>query len=430
MVANKQGEITDLLQPFQRFGINLGLVRIKKLLAELGNPQEKVPFIHVAGTNGKGSVCAYLSSILTEAGYKTGRFISPHLISWNERISINNQYIGDDDLIKILHHIKEIIALRPADSPPEEYPTQFEVITAASWLYFAQCQVDVAVMEVGLGGRLDATNVSDRPLASIITSISREHWQRLGDTLAKIATEKAGVIKQGCPVVVGKLPPEAHEVVMEKIKTLQCPYILIEPAQKITKNQQPWATHQGIEYPLSLNGDIQLHNSAIAIATIQILINKGWHINNQAIIEGMKKTRWQGRLQWIKWQNKSILIDGAHNVDSAKILRNYVDTLDKKTTWVMGMLSTKDHQGILKTLLKSGDQLILVPVPDHSSTEPRELAHIAQQTCPDLDKIQIASELFQGLNQALTMTKNKANTIVICGSLYLLGYFLGNIPET
>ncbi|WP_069790016.1 bifunctional folylpolyglutamate synthase/dihydrofolate synthase [Cyanobacterium sp. IPPAS B-1200] len=428
-MTNRQGEINGLLEPFQRFGINLGLVRIRKLLAELGNPHERVPFIHVAGTNGKGSVCAYLSSVLTEAGYKTGRFISPHLICWNERICINNQHITDDSLIEILSHIKKTIALRPANTPAEEYPTQFEVITAAAWLYFAQYQVDVALMEVGLGGRLDATNVGDRPLASIVTSISREHWQRLGDTLGKIATEKAGVIKQGCPVIVGKLPPEAHEVVMEKIKTLQCPHTLIEPAQKITKNQESWATYKGIEYPLSLNGDIQLHNSAIAIATIQTLIKQGWHIDPQVIIQGMKKTRWQGRLQWTTWQNQPMLIDGAHNVDSAKILRKYVDTLHKKTTWVMGMLSTKDHQGILKTLLKSGDQLMIVPVPDHSSAEPTELAHIAQQTCPDLDKIKIESDLFKGLEQALVMANPEENTIVLCGSLYLLGHFLGKTQE-
>ncbi|AFZ48455.1 FolC bifunctional protein [Cyanobacterium stanieri PCC 7202] len=428
-MADGQKEINALLEPFQRFGINLGLVRIKKLLAELGNPQQKVPFIHVAGTNGKGSVCAYLSSVLTEAGYKTGRFISPHLVRWNERICINNEQIKDEDLLEILDTVQKTIALRPANSPPEEHPTQFEVITAAAWLYFAQSGVDVAVMEVGLGGRLDATNVGDRPLASIITSISREHWQRLGDTLAKIATEKAGIIKSERPVIVGQLPPEAHQVVMDKIEQLHCPYTIVEPAQKIVRDEQPWATYQGIQYPLSLNGDIQLQNSAVAIATIQTLQAQGWNIDPQAIIQGMKKTQWQGRLEWIQWKDHNILIDGAHNVDSARILRQYVDTLTKKTIWVMGMLSTKDHQGILKTLLKSGDQLILVPVPDHSSIDPQELAQIAHQTRNDLSKIEIENDLFQGLNRAVTINNQEQYNIVLCGSLYLLGYFLGNILQ-
>ena len=190
-------EIDKILGKFGRFGVDLGLERIEQLLADLGNPHQQVPIIHVAGTNGKGSVCAYLSNVLTQAGYQVGRYTSPHLISWSERICINGQPIPIEALRSLLLDIQAVIR------PEPDTPTQFEVVTAAAWLYFAQSQVDVAVMEVGLGGRLDATNVCDRPLVSIITSISRDHWQRLGPTLADIAREKAGILKPNCPAIVG-----------------------------------------------------------------------------------------------------------------------------------------------------------------------------------------------------------------------------------
>jgi dihydrofolate synthase/folylpolyglutamate synthase len=417
--VNQEQEISLILEPFQRFGISLALTRIEKLLKILGHPEKKVPIIQVAGTNGKGSVCAYLSSILTQAGYKTGRYTSPHLVSWRERICLNEQPISAAKLINILTEVTAVI------EPNSECPTQFEVITAAAWLYFAQSQVDIAIIEVGLGGRLDATNVCDRNLASIITSISREHWQRLGDTLRQIAQEKAGIIKPQCPVVVGKLPLEAQEVIREKISELKCPSVWVEPAQKMRKNGENWANYQGIEYPLSLAADIQLHNSALALATIKILQQQGWQISLSAIQTGMKKTRWRGRIEWVTWQNQQILIDGAHNVASAQVLREYIDTLPTKIIWLIGMLSTKDHQGILRTLLRPQDELLLVPVPDHSTAQPEELAQLAQEICPQLTSIKTFPDLELALNQALNqLIFPEEATIVICGSLYLLGYFL------
>ncbi|GAB1537629.1 hypothetical protein NUACC21_02780 [Scytonema sp. NUACC21] len=206
-------DIDSLLQPFHQFGVRLGLDTVFKLLANLGNPHHRVPIVHVTGTNGKGSVCAYLSSILTEAGYRTGRYISPHLIDWTERICLNEEPISSEEFYQLL---VQVIA---AINPEEESPTQFEVVTAAAWLYFAQQQVDVAVIEVGLGGRLDATNVSSHPLVTIITSISRDHWQILGPTIADIAREKAGILKSGCPTVIGYLPADVLGLVL--VATLQ-----------------------------------------------------------------------------------------------------------------------------------------------------------------------------------------------------------------
>jgi dihydrofolate synthase / folylpolyglutamate synthase len=417
--------IDKLLEPFQRFGVNLGLDRIVKLLANLGNPHHQVPVIHVAGTNGKGSVCAYLSSVLTEAGYRTGRYTSPHLVDWTERICLNEQAIASETLCQL------ILQVQAAISPDEESPTQFEVITAAAWLYFAQAKVDVAVVEVGLGGRLDATNVCSQPLVTIITSISREHWQQLGSTVAEIAREKAGILKPGCPAVVGILPTDAEKVVRSRTLELQCPYIAPQPARQVSPG---WAEYQTIEnskiikYPLPLQGQIQLANSSLALAALEILQQKGWQISEEAIINGMAKTKWLGRMQWITWRNHKLLIDGAHNPAAAQALREYVDSLDTpKVNWVMGMLSTKEHAEIFKALLRPNDQLYLTPVPDHSSADTSELAKLAQNICPELSYCQTYPDLLSALETAFRATDK---LVVLCGSLYLIGHFFATVQTT
>jgi dihydrofolate synthase/folylpolyglutamate synthase len=414
-----------LLQPFQRFGVNLGLDRIVKLLTNLGNPHHQVPVIHVAGTNGKGSVCAYLSSVLTEAGYRTGRYTSPHLVDWTERICLNEEAIASTRLYNLLLQVQAAI------SPDEESPTQFEVITAAAWLYFAQAQVDVAVVEVGLGGRLDATNVCSQPLVTIITSISREHWQQLGSTVAEIAREKAGILKPGCPAVVGILPADAEKVVRSRTLELQCPYIAPQPARQISPG---WAEYQTLEnsqiikYRLPLEGQIQLANSSLAIAALEILQQKGWQISQEAIINGIAKTKWLGRMQWTTWRNHKLLIDGAHNPAAAQVLRAYVDSLDTpKVNWVMGMLSTKDHAEIFQALLRPKDSLYLTPVPDDSSADTSELAKLAQKICP-LSYCQTYPNLLSALETAFSANNN---LVILCGSLYLIGHFFatGNTPD-
>ncbi len=411
--------ITSLLQSFQRFGVHLGLDRIKILLAQLDNPQQNIPMIHVGGTNGKGSVCAYLSSILMEAGYKVGRYTSPHLIDWTERICINNQPISESELETILIKIKNSI------NTIEDIPTQFEIITAAAWVYFEQQKVDIAVMEVGLGGRLDATNVCDRPLATVITSLSREHWQQLGPTVKDIAKEKAGIFKSQCPVVMGQVSDEVKPVFQSRIDALNCPYTWIKPAVYLDDDL---AKYNNIKYDLPLLGAMQLNNSALAIETINILQNKGWNISKKDIQQGIKKTQWLGRIQWIKWQNKSILIDGAHNPAAAKMLRHYVDTLDKSVIWIMGMLSTKEHDKVFQELLRDKDSLYLVPVPDHSTAKPDDLAILAGEICPKLTEITTQKTIFSALECAIN-EQNSQQVIVIAGSLYLIGHFLGHLPS-
>ena len=408
--------INDLLAPFARFGINLGLTRIKSLLNLLGNPQDSVPLVHVAGTNGKGSVCAYLASVLSTAGYRVGRYTSPHLVHWTERINLNGNPISEADLVAVL---QEVTAKAQG---MRDVPTQFEIITAAAWVYFAQEKVDVAVMEVGLGGRLDATNVSDSPLVSIIVSLSREHWQRLGPTVADIAREKAGVLKQNCPAVIGQLPSDAAEVVKDKIAQLNCPAVWVKPAKVIKEAPIRQVSYNGIEYPLPLLGEMQLINSAVAVAALQTLQDKGWNIPDSAIAEGMAQTQWQGRMQWYHWQGRQILIDGAHNTAAAQYLRKYVESLNKPVVWLMGMLSTKDHRDIFAALLRPEDSLYLVPVPEHSTADPQELAALATEVCPQLNYCETEPDLFTALNRI--KEQHPQEQIVFCGSLYLIGYFL------
>ncbi|MEH2359336.1 bifunctional folylpolyglutamate synthase/dihydrofolate synthase [Nostoc sp.] len=421
--------IDSVIQPLQRFGVHLGLDRIINLLANLGNPHHQVPIIHVAGTNGKGSVCAYISSVLTEAGYRTGRYTSPHLVDWTERICLNEQPISSEELSQLFQQVQGLILLE------DEPPTQFEVITAAAWLYFAQQQVDVAVVEVGLGGRLDATNVCLEPLVTIITSISREHWQQLGPTVADIAREKAGILKPGCPVVVGTLPPEAEKVVRSRALELKCPIFTPQPAREISTGWAEYETLQNsklIKYPLPLAGQIQLTNSALALAALEILQQQGWQISEETIINGMAKTKWPGRMQWTTWKNHKLLLDGAHNTAAAQVLRQYVDSLDavkhKPVNWVMGMFSDKDHTDIFTALLRPGDRLFLVPIPvepwpGRTSADLQELANLAYSICPQLSDRQIHPDLFTAL-EAATSTPTTEDLIVLCGSLYLVGDFL------
>ncbi len=448
-------DIDSLLKPFHHFGVRLGLDSVFKLLANLGNPHHQVPIVHVTGTNGKGSVCAYLSSILSEAGYRTGRFTSPHLVHWTERICLNEQPISSEEFCQLLIEVIKVI-----DSE-EESPTQFEVITAAAWLYFARQKVDLAVIEVGLGGRLDATNVCSNPLVTIITSISRDHWQKLGPNLTDIAREKAGIFKPGCPAIIGVLPPDAEQVVRSRALELGCPIIAPQPARQVTSGWAEWEMKiqnpkskiqnpKSIKYPLPLQGQVQLENSAVALAAVEILQEQDWKISEEAIINGMAKTKWLGRLQWTTWKNHQLLLDGAHNIGGAQALRDYIDGVGSgewgvgsgeweipnpeirskiqnpkskiQVDWIVGMLAKKDHADIFKILLRSGDRLFLVPVPDAITARPHELAKIAWDVCPELGYCGTYPDLSSALEA--TFASSKDNLVILCGSLYLVGDFL------
>jgi dihydrofolate synthase / folylpolyglutamate synthase len=421
--ASTRQQVEATLQSYARFGVDLGLDRIENLLAALDNPHHHFPIVHVAGTNGKGSVCAYLSAVLKAAGYRTGRYTSPHLVNWTERICIDEVPIFWADLHDALAKVTAAVA-----NGIQPIPTQFEILTAAAWQYFADQRVDIAVVEVGLGGRLDATNVWQKPLATVIVSIGRDHWQRLGPTLADIAGEKAGILKAGVPALAGPLPAEAKAVVTARAAELQAPLTWVTPAQVVTSNPSaasksatPTAdlVYAGIQYPQALLGDHQLINSACAIATLQTLRTQGWQISDEAIVQGMAQVKWPGRLQKTQWQGHDLLIDGAHNADSAKSLRTYIDQTfpAQPITWLMGMLLGKDHPAILAALLRAGDRLHLVPVPGHLGAKPSQLAEIAQQICP-MATTSLHDTLATGLAAA-----TQTSPTVLCGSLYLIGQY-------
>ncbi len=430
-ISEQNQAIDRLLGSYARFGVKLGLENSTRLMAALGDPQKRVPVIHVAGSNGKGSVCAYLSSIFHQAGYRVGRYTSPHLIDWTERICIDEEPIGWETLLRALQVVQSKIS-------GDLEPTQFEVLTAAMWRIFVDQSVDIAIVEVGLGGRLDATNVIDEPLASIITSISLEHVERLGDTLAKIASEKAGIIKTGCPLIVGQMPEEAAAVIVRRGYDLYSPMSFPQPAQAMA---QGWAVYEGFEwfeleeegvalvprsltFELPLQGAVQLGNVSLAIATALLLRQDGWDIPNEAITQGIAKTQWIGRLQWYNWRGHKILIDGAHNSDSSVVLRSFLDSQPTTlpTHWVMGMLATKNHGEMFETLLRSGDSVYLVPVPDHKSADLAMLVELAKSVRPDLERVWVFDDVMKGLKAA---TDAQNATVVLCGSLYLLGNFLG-----
>ena len=421
--ASDKLPIDDFLATYGRFGVNLGLSRIEALLTCLGNPQQQVPIVHVAGTNGKGSVCAYVASVLTMAGYRVGRYTSPHLLVWNERICIDQQPISDEALWRHLMIVAAAIKAN-SDGANSETPTQFEVFTAAAWSYFAAEAVDIAVIEVGLGGRLDATNVCPDPLVTSVVSLSREHWQRLGPTLADIAREKAGILKANRPVVMGPLPAEADRVVRQRASDLGCRLYEVSPAQVAPSGRWRSGLDDVVEYESGLLGEHQRVNSGIAIAILQLLQQQGWQIATAAIQKGMAATRWPGRLQWVNWQGQQLLLDGAHNTAAAEVLRHYVNSLSQPVIWLMGMLATKDHEDIFKALLHPGDTLHLVPVPGHQTADPRDLAKLAQQVCSDLSNCYTHGSLTAGL-AALETTNG--STKVLCGSLYLIGDFLAQL---
>lgn len=432
--ADGATNIESLLQPYQRFGVHLGLERIERLLARLGQPQQRVPFIHVAGTNGKGSVCAYLSAALTAAGYRVGRYTSPHLVDWTERIAIGDRPISPAEFVAALE--RTIAAI----DPNFEAPTLFEVVTAAAWELFARRELDIAVIEVGLGGRLDATNVAI-PAVAAITSISRDHWQRLGDTIAAIAGEKAGILKPQIPAVVAPQVPLAEAVIAERARQLNCPVLWSQPAIPIASDLVPGASsnapdiaadivlrrarYRDLDYDLMLPGDVQLINSAMAIDILQVLRARGWDkLTDVAIARGLAHTRWPGRLQWLQWRDRTWLIDGAHNLAAAQALRRYADAAwqGQPKTWLLGLLATKDCDGILRALLAPGDRLYVVPIPGHECVDPDTLAAKARHHCPQLIICQTHIDLAEAIAQ-IDHLEPEIRAIAT-GSLYLAGHLL------
>ncbi len=358
-------EVTDFINQAKKFGSRLDLTRITKLCTLLGNPQEKCKFVHVAGTNGKGSVSVCLSHILTEAGLKTGLYTSPFIYEFNERIQIDGVPISDNDLRRMMEKVKA--ATEKMLSLGDEHPTEFELITALSYLYFAEKNCDIVVLEVGLGGRLDATNVIKKPLVSVITSVSFDHTEYLGETLAEIAWNKCGIIKENYPVV--SYPYQAEEVYGEIEKTAReknCAlYIPEKETLEIQKTDLSGNlfSYQGEMYETALVGEFQVRNALVSIETAKVLAREGYEIETCHIKEGLKKAKWPARFEVLR-KSPTVICDGSHNEDG---MRAFVETAKaalkgEKVICVFGMLKDKNYEACLKDLSEISDTVICTEV--------------------------------------------------------------------
>ena len=411
-------EAIQFLYDLRLFGAKFGLENTFKLAALADNPQEKLRFIHVAGTNGKGSTCAMLESIYRAAGLRAGLFTSPHLVSFRERIQVNRQLIGRDDVVRLVQEMKPTFA-HFADG---HQPTFFEVVTVMALKFFAEQKCDLVIWETGLGGRLDATNIVT-PLASVITNIQLDHQQWLGDTLGQIAAEKAGIIKPGVPVVTATDEPEALAVIEQTAGEKKAPLIKINSgegrrAAVPNQNQSGSPTRRPSPFgKLSLPGEHQILNAAVALAAVEVLQNQ-IPVTGEKIRIGLQTVDWPGRLQLITRQSgQKLLLDGAHNPAGAKTLsRALAERFSaEKPSLVLGVLQDKDWQHICETLAPLAARIYLVPVSSERSATPEALAEFCRKCNPSAGVIACHS-LSDALDQAA-----RDEFVVVTGSLYLVG---------
>ena len=413
----------DYLLSLQKFGIKLGLDNIACLLERLGNPHHGFPAIHVAGTNGKGSVVAFIHTALAKMGYVVGRFTSPHLVHFSERIVVNDECVTGAEIDKLVKTIRPAVG-EMQDDPNFEHPTFFEAVTAMAFLHFARRKVDFAVVEVGMGGRYDSTNVV-RPCITIINNVHIEHSDYLGDTLEKIAVEKAGIIKPGIEVVSAAQEPEARQVINSRAgecgaKTY---YLSTDFSCEVRRRDfprqwidfaSPWTSLEDVE--INLPGAFQARNASVALMSLEVLQRKGLVISDEgALREGMARTRWPARLEKLG-DSPLIILDSAHNpaamLSSAEAVRELFP--ERRILLVVGMLRDKDVVNSLRALRELGDTIIVTQPEYNRAMSGKELAEHARGIFEDVKcELSIASALERALALAAP-----GNMILITGSLF------------
>jgi dihydrofolate synthase/folylpolyglutamate synthase len=397
-------EAVQFLYGLRLFGAKFGLDNTFKLAALAGNPQNQLRFIHVAGTNGKGSTCAMLESIYRAAGLRTGLFTSPHLVSFRERIQVNRQLIFETEVVRLVEALQPLLKQFHRD----HHPTFFEVVTMMALKYFAEQKCDLVVWETGLGGRLDATNIVT-PLASVITNIAFEHQQWLGDTLAKIAAEKAGIIKPGVPVITAASEPEALAVIEETARGKKAPLMKVAQASRLHAAAETAA--------LPLLGGHQIVNAALALATVEIL-QKQIPVSDEKIRAGLANVSWPGRMELVtRPSGQKFLLDGAHNVAGARVLRQALEKHFGGTnpTLILGVLQDKDLWHICEILAPLSARILTVPVASKRSADARELASTCRAANPTAE-VAACNSLGEALEKVA-----KNDFILVAGSLYLVG---------
>jgi len=422
-------EAREFIIESNQYGSILGLKTITELLNRLDNPQDKLRTIHVAGTNGKGSTSAFISSVLSCAGYKVGRYLSPSVFSYREIVQISNinhadiiasEYITKAGICKAIEAIKSACEEMVRDG--FAHPTSFEIETAMAFLYFYEERVDFAIIEVGMGGRLDATNVLHKPVGCIITSISMDHMQFLGDTLEEIATEKAGIIKKGAFVISQNKAPEVLKVLEKSCKHTGTQLVLADPEQVTVKSLTPEGTtfiYQDQEYKIRLLGKHQIGNALNAINTAAELGQLGYQISKHAIIQGLFFTSWRGRFDVIA-REPYFVIDGAHNEDAARQLKKAVEAyfLDRRVIGIMGVFADKEYEKILSIMAPVLNTLITLTPNNSRALLSFKLAKEAERS--GIDIVVDANTVHNAITFAYQKAE-KEDVIIAFGSLSYLG---------
>ena len=410
-----------------------GLERITKLLEKLGNPQDSLKFVHIGGTNGKGSTAAFVSNILRQAGYKTGLFISPYIEVFNERMQINNRNISDEELAQITTEI------RPFADEMEDAPTEFELNTAIAMVYFRKNHCDIAVLEVGMGGEFDATNVIRSPEAAVITAIGLDHTEYLGDTVEKIAATKAGIIKPGCDVVLYRQDENVTQVIREKCRKMKASLYLSEPEQLTLLSAD--IDGQTFQSPfgnlfISLAAAYQKNNLAVALKTTEVLIARGYHITQEDIRQGLAAAKWPGRFE-VLHRDPVFIVDGAHNphgmTAAVKSLKEILH--GKRAILIFGVLADKDYEGMLRLLLPLAKKIFCVSPDSQRALKADALAETIrklfrtmagrEEACVEDDPGQIPEvRPFAGVGDAIDAAfaaASEKDVICALGSLYMIG---------
>lgn len=406
------------------FGSVPGLERIESLCEKLGNPEQKLSVIHIAGTNGKGSAVAMLSSILKEAGYRVGTYTSPHLDRYNERFLINGEEISDTDFAAEITLMKETCAELAAEG--KDVPTLFEIVTGAAFHYFYEQKVDILILEVGLGGKYDATNIVPHPLLSLIMSISIDHTDFLGDTIEKIAAEKAGIIKKNCPVVLYSQDDIVYNIMKDVANQMDAPLYCLKDAEITITSQTLEGTVFSVKHKsmslenleLSLLGSYQIDNCLTVLEACEVLRKNGLALSEEAIRKGLKNARWAGRME-ICGRNPLVILDGAHNADGiaqlAKSLSIYFK--DKKVTLILGVLGDKEYHKMAEYILPYAGSVILT---EPHSERKLDVFSLARSISNHTGTIYTEKEIEDAFEKALSITPADG-IILCCGSLYMIG---------
>ena len=418
----------------------LGLDRIRVLLERLDRPQDRLRFVHVAGTNGKGSVCAYLASVLQMAGYRTGLFTSPFIERFEERIRVDGADIPRDELTAATCAVKEQAEALAAETG--DHPTEFELMTAVALVHFAQAACDIVVLEVGLGGRLDSTNVIEPPEASVIVRIGRDHTALLGNTLAAIASEKAGIVKPGAPVVSWPQEPEAMAVIERAAEACGDALVVPDfselrvgsarPAGAATQGAlvRPFSYKRFADLSTHLLGGYQPANAALAIETIEVLRTRGWSISDEALRTGIAQARWPGRFEVVDSgpNRPTIVVDGGHNPQGAHALASSLEDMfpGARPVFVIGVLEDKDYPAMLEAVIALGSAFVAVAPDSPRALSADRLARAIRWAGQDLlgcsacVKPVVAQDMNDALRRACALAGSDG-VVCVFGSLYSVG---------